>query len=431
MKNKATLFLFVFILCRGILFAQVGVGTENPDPSSILDVVSTSKGILTPRMSTNDRNAVVNPAQGLLIFNTTTQDFNYFDTVWNDFSKIQKSAFASNEVSTDSAINYKIPEMKIMPDAGTYLVSFNSLYNNQITKSTTISTSVCNADLIDIYTQLMNVPITNAAHPFIFGSTVGETLIPGKYEVSSAMTVQLNLILDGGGNPNAMFIFHADGAIIYSSFTTIILTNGAKAENVFWVAEGAVNIGEGSTVKGTLFSKGAAVAVGALSILEGRMFTTAGEIAFGPGLANLPRDLPDTINLKSLVSFVAYTSGGAISNTGTTTVYNGNLASHAGDTNSLAAAIVNGIIFPTGVFTSVVSSEESYAVTYVTFSIFKNGIMVPASSRRVTCTSDLAPVLLQAIVTVDKGDSIDVRWNTETGLVKVGSRSLILTKVKP
>jgi hypothetical protein len=431
MKTKKIFTAMLFFVLPLFANAQIGVGTQNPDSSSILDLTSTSKGILTPRMTTAKRDSINNPAKGLLIYNTTSSDFNFYDSGWNDFSKIQNSAFASDEVSTASGINLKIPDMKIAPDAGTYLVSFSSQYNNQIKTTTQVNTVVCNADLIDIYTQLFNEPITNAAHPFIFGNAEGEILTPGKYDVSSAMTVQLNLILDGGGNQNAVFIFHADGAITYSSFTTITLTNGAKAENVFWVAEGAVNIGEGSTVKGTLFSNGFAVAVGALSILEGRMLSTAGAVAFGPGLASLPMDLPDTIDLKSLSSFVAYTNAGAINNTGTTTVYNGNLASHAGDTSSLSAAIVNGKIYPTGVSTSVVSSGESLIVTYVTFSIYLNGVEVPASSRRVTCSSDLGTVLLQALVTVNRGETIDVRWKTEGGLLAIGNRSLILTKVKP
>lgn len=430
MKTNKIFTAILFFVLPLFSIAQIGVGTENPDPSSILDITSTSKGILTPRMSTDDRDAINNPVKGLLIFNTTTLDFNYYDSGWNDFSKIQKSAFALDEISTTSGINVKIPEMKVAPETGTYLVSFNSQYTNKITKTTQVSTLQCNADLIDIYTQISNIPITNASHSFIFGNAEGEILTPGKYEVGSAMTVQLNLILDGGGNQNAMFIFHADGDITLSSFTTITLTNGAKAENVFWVAEGAVNVGEGSTMKGTLFSNGFAVAVGALCVVEGRMFSTAGAIAFGPGAASLPGDLPDVIDLKSLSSFVVYTSAGAINNTGTTTVYNGNLASHAGDTNSLAAGIVNGLIYPTGVSTSIVFSGESLIVTYVTFSVYKNGVEVPASSRRVTCDSDLGTVLLQAVVTVNKGDSIDIRWKTEGGLLALGSRSLILIKAK-
>jgi hypothetical protein len=431
MKKTKIFIALIFLVLPLFANAQIGVGNQNPDPSSILDLTSTSKGLLTPRMTTEERNLIENPAQGLLIYNTTSSDFNYYDSGWNDFSKIQKSAFELDEVSTTSIVNVKIPGMRIAPDAGEYLVSFNSQYTNKITKTTQVSTTVCNADLEDIYAQLINVPVTNAAHPFIFGSALGEILTPGKYEVGSAVTVELNLILDGGGNQNAVFIFHADGDITLSSFTTIILTNGAKAENVFWVAEGAVNVGEASTMKGTLFSHGFAVAVGSLSIVEGRMFSTAGAIAFGPGSASLPIDLPDTIDLKSLEGFVVYTAAGAINNTGTTTVYNGNLASHAGDTSSLAAGVVNGIIYPTGVSTSVVFSGESLIVTYVSFSIYQNGVEVPASSRRVTCDSELGTVLLQALVTVNSGDSIDIRWKTEGGLLALGSRSLILTKVKP
>ena len=48
---------------------QVGVGTTSPDGSSILDVTSTQKGVLIPRMSSVERDAIVNPAKGLMIYN--------------------------------------------------------------------------------------------------------------------------------------------------------------------------------------------------------------------------------------------------------------------------------------------------------------------------------------------------------------------------
>jgi hypothetical protein len=428
--KKSKIFNAMLLLALPLLAnAQIGVGTQNPDPSSILDLTSTSKGLLTPRMSTQKRDSINNPAKGLLIYNTTSSDFNFYDSGWNDFSKIQKSAFELNSVSTSLPINGIIPGMKVEPEAGTYLVSFNSQYSNKNSINAQVDTAVCNADLINIYTQLMNVPITLSTNQIVFGNSVRETLSPGKYKVGSAITIQLNLVLDGGGNQNAVFIFYADGDITFSSLTTILLTNGAKAENVFWVAEGAVNVGAGSTIKGTLFSHNAAVSVGSQSVLEGRMFSTFGAIAFGPGSASLPSDIPHTINLNSLSNFVVYTSAGAINNTGTTTVYNGDLATHAGSTSSLAQTIVNGNIYPTGVSTATVFSGENLKVSYVIFSVFKNGVEVPASSRRVTCASDLSTVLLQALVTVNLGDTIDIRWRTESGLIAIEKRSLILTKV--
>lgn len=47
-----------------------------PDTSAMLDVSSTNKGFLTPRVTTVQRNAIPLPANGLLIYNTTANLFN-------------------------------------------------------------------------------------------------------------------------------------------------------------------------------------------------------------------------------------------------------------------------------------------------------------------------------------------------------------------
>ena len=57
---------------------NIGVGTVSPDASSISDLTSTTQGFLMPRMTTIQRNAIANPANGLMIFNLTTGCPNYF-----------------------------------------------------------------------------------------------------------------------------------------------------------------------------------------------------------------------------------------------------------------------------------------------------------------------------------------------------------------
>jgi uncharacterized protein (TIGR02145 family) len=52
--------------------AQVVIGGSTPDPSAILEVRSDNRGILLSRMTTAQRDAIVSPAAGLMIFNTTT-----------------------------------------------------------------------------------------------------------------------------------------------------------------------------------------------------------------------------------------------------------------------------------------------------------------------------------------------------------------------
>ena len=49
-------------------YAQVGIGTNSPDSSSVLDITSTSGGLLLPRMNESQRDAINSPAAGLLIY---------------------------------------------------------------------------------------------------------------------------------------------------------------------------------------------------------------------------------------------------------------------------------------------------------------------------------------------------------------------------
>ncbi|KIO78612.1 hypothetical protein TH53_02315 [Pedobacter lusitanus] len=58
--------------------AQVGIGTNVPDASAQLEVLSTSKGLLIPRMSLLQRNDINNPANGLLIYQTNSSPGFYF-----------------------------------------------------------------------------------------------------------------------------------------------------------------------------------------------------------------------------------------------------------------------------------------------------------------------------------------------------------------
>ncbi len=58
--------------------AQVGIGTTNPDPSAILEVKSSSKGFLMPRMTTSQRNLITTPVEGLVIFNTDRNALQFY-----------------------------------------------------------------------------------------------------------------------------------------------------------------------------------------------------------------------------------------------------------------------------------------------------------------------------------------------------------------
>jgi uncharacterized protein (TIGR02145 family) len=58
------------VLLTASTYAQVGIGTTTPDASSALDITSTTKGLLIPRMTAAQRDAITTPSQGLIIFCT-------------------------------------------------------------------------------------------------------------------------------------------------------------------------------------------------------------------------------------------------------------------------------------------------------------------------------------------------------------------------
>lgn len=85
MKIISSVIIAVALLNLSNSFSQVGIGTVNPHPSAILDMKSTDKGFLPPRMNTTERNAVNGGvfAQGLTIFNTDINCLEWWNgTIW-------------------------------------------------------------------------------------------------------------------------------------------------------------------------------------------------------------------------------------------------------------------------------------------------------------------------------------------------------------
>jgi hypothetical protein len=90
-----SIFTTLFLLASPFVQAQVGIGTSTPDASAKLEVLSTTKGFLPPRMTTAERDAIGSPATGLVIFNTNT----------NGLEVRTSSAWVKLVVPTDNVAN--------------------------------------------------------------------------------------------------------------------------------------------------------------------------------------------------------------------------------------------------------------------------------------------------------------------------------------
>ena len=94
MKNLIqSIFLLLIVNCFLInkTTAQISINSDGttPDASAMLDVTSTDKGILIPRMDSTSRKNIANPAIGLMVYDSTTNSFWYYaNSDWNNMSDL-------------------------------------------------------------------------------------------------------------------------------------------------------------------------------------------------------------------------------------------------------------------------------------------------------------------------------------------------------
>jgi hypothetical protein len=109
------------------------------------------------------------------------------------------------------------------------------------------------------------------------GALAGATITPGLYSVAGAVSNTTTVTLDGGGDPNAVFVFQVDGALAMAAGSHVVLVNGARASRVFWQVNGAGAVGAGASFAGTMMAVNA-VAVGNGSVFNGRAFALNGAL---------------------------------------------------------------------------------------------------------------------------------------------------------
>ena len=112
------LFIILFVVMTTNIFSQgVAINTDssNPDASAILDVKATDKGVLVPRMTQSQKNAIASPATGLLIYQSDgTSGFYYYDgSAWvimnyGNTVSAGSSNYIQNGTSAQTSSNYNI-----------------------------------------------------------------------------------------------------------------------------------------------------------------------------------------------------------------------------------------------------------------------------------------------------------------------------------
>ena len=258
-------------------------------------------------------------------------------------------------------------------------------------------------------------------HGAVLGN--GETLAPGVYDIVTPASIQGILTLNGGGDPDALFVIRVAGALTSVAASQIVLTNGATANNVFFVSQGATALGANTIFKGTALAVGGAATIGNGGIVDGRLLSTIGAVNTDTSIVTQPGATTTPVVLGVLETFALFTANGAVANTGAS-IITGNIGTNVGAITGYGApTIVNGIIYPPGATAAGPVSAD--------FGIYVNGVLVPASLVTVSgpTTIPSGHVTTTATVPLVIGDIVTARSTVALGTMTVTNRTLSLLQV--
>jgi hypothetical protein len=106
----------------------------------------------------------------------------------------------------------------------------------------------------------------------------GTTVTAGTYNSSTTVfTITGAVTLDGGGDPNAVFIFQAGGTLTTAANSAVLLIGNAQAKNVFWVVGSSATLGGGADLQGSVVAS-ASISLGTGATVTGRLMALTGQV---------------------------------------------------------------------------------------------------------------------------------------------------------
>jgi hypothetical protein len=287
------------------------------------------------------------------------------------------------------------------------------------------TTAAVATDLGTVYTYLNGLAYDiELLYPAQFGNNL--VLTPHTYLLNAATQLTDTLILNGAGNPNAVFVIQINGALTTSANAIVTLTNGTQSKNVFWKIDGALNVATNSIMRGTFIINNAAINLTTGVLLDGRALTTTGALATAGMTANMPAGCgvaapAPTINTQPLskttcsgssVSFSITASGTALTyqwRKGTTNLVNGGNISGA-TSAKLVINPVSGADVATN-YNVVVTGASTPAATSgnAALSLNSNPVIINSPSAVSACSGGTASFTVSAT-----GSGLTYQWKKGT-----------------
>lgn len=237
--------LFTCLFFSMISQAQVGIGNTNPNPSSALDITSTTQGLLAPRMTTAQRNTIISPANSLLVYDTDEKSFYYYNlpsTTWvkinastnqrNYYKLVKSAADLAPELTAGGGSKYLLQTNTFYEINGTISLAFpidlNDAYVSGIDANEDKLIRSSNGPIFEGTKggSIRNITLVGGALKSAFNITGGSSLLIQNTIVANFANVGVisNLTLYFG---NIIQFVGNNNGIIYTNINNLLLNNQA------------------------------------------------------------------------------------------------------------------------------------------------------------------------------------------------------------
>jgi hypothetical protein len=195
------------------------------------------------------------------------------------------SGFAMLGASTVTCANLSAVTGDVGVSPGTAITGFNpSCTINGNLHAGDAAAAQAHADLGTAYGALT---AQTCGHDMTGVDLGGQTLAPGVYCFDTTAGLTGALTLDGGGDPNATWIFQIGSAITTASSSSVVMAGGGKAGNVYWQVGTSATLAIGTAFQGNILAS-AAVTLVSGSTLVGRALAVNAAVTSDDNAVSLP-----------------------------------------------------------------------------------------------------------------------------------------------
>ena len=215
----------------------------------------------------------------------------------------------------------------------------------------------------------------------------GQTLAPGVYNSASSLGLTGPVVLEAQGDPSAVFVFQAGSTLITAPTSTVALTGGAQACNVFWQVGSSATLNTASTFVGTIMAlTSATLDTGAT--VQGRVLARNGAVTLDTNTITTPTTCAVSSTTTTTAAPTATTTptgtggtGGTGGSTGSIVTTTGTTGSGASGTGSAAGVVPTGAP-ATGLGGSAHSRNGELILVGALFLMGSAGVLAVTARRR-------------------------------------------------